>query len=96
MENLKKDSQSSNPMNALNREATDVLRIMSENIDGMLMRGEKVSKLSDLTSHLSMESKRYAKDARMLNLRAMYRKYAPIVITLIVVFLVWCFWKAFF
>jgi len=96
LEMLKKDSHSANPLHVLNKELTDVSRIMSKNIDDLVMRGEKISKLSDLTSRLSSESSKYAKDARMLNLRAMYRKYAPIVITRIVVFLVWCFYKALF
>lgn len=80
---------------ALQTELAGVARVMSRNIEDLVMRGEKINTLADLTSHLSAESKKYATDARMLNLRAMYRKYAPLVVTLIVVFLIWCMWRSF-
>ena len=84
---------SDNQIGLLKGELLDVSRIMTRNINELVQRGEKISKLGDLTAHLASESKKYAKDARMVNLRALYRKYGPFVILGAILLGVWLFYK---
>ena len=76
----------------MNEELQDVTRIMTKNIHEVLQRGEKIDKLSQISNRLTTESKRFAKDARNLNLRAMYRKYGPLAIVIFFVLIVLYFW----
>lgn len=93
--NTPADSNSSSLIATLNNELVDISRIVSKNVEDLVQRGEKISKLSDLSSHLSAESKKYAHDAKMVNIRALYRKYGPIGITIAIVIVVWIFWQLF-
>lgn len=91
MQKLKKqykDSRSQRNLTKLNDELTDVTRIMTKNIQDVLQRGEKMDRLSQLSSQLSSESKKYAKNARQLNIQAMYRKYGPPIIVLAIILLI--------
>eukprot|EP00128_Syssomonas_multiformis_P018603 Colp12_sorted_trinity150504_noHs@11898 len=83
------DSRSSKNLAKLNDELQDVHRIMTQNIQDVIGRGEKIDKVSALAGNLSAESKKYLKDAKYLNfLNAFYRKYGPlgvVFVTLVVV-----------
>jgi vesicle transport protein SEC22 len=87
------EASSDNQIGLLKGELLDVSRIMTRNINELVQRGEKISKLGDLTAHLASESKKYAKDARLVNLRAIYRKYGPFVILGAVLLGIWMFYK---
>ncbi|EDV28157.1 Vesicle-trafficking protein SEC22b [Trichoplax sp. H2] len=88
------DSRSHRNLNQLNDDLHDVQRIMLQNIDDILQRGEQLSVLDDKASHLSMHSQKYKKDAKYLNLRSTYAKYAVIgfLFFLIVIYLRFWWW----
>jgi len=44
--------------------------------------------MSELSNKLTLESKKYARDAKNLNLQLLYRKYGPAVIVLLIVIVV--------
>ena len=87
------DSQSNNNLTRMNEELQDVTRIMTKNIQEVLQRGEKIDKLSEYSSRLTSESKKFSRDARNLNLQALYRKYGPLVIVVfIILFIIYWWW----
>ncbi|CAH8479195.1 unnamed protein product [Schistosoma bovis] len=79
------DSRSSN-LSQLNVALQDVQRIMVQNIDDVLQRGEALSTLDSRASNLSTMSKKYRQDAHSLNLQSVYVKYILFCILLLVVF----------
>lgn len=66
----------------------DVQRIMMQNIDEVLGRGERIDTLASKAGNLSMNSKAYLKDAKHLNWLALMRKVGPVAAVSIVVLLV--------
>lgn len=86
------DSRARKNLNNINTELQDVHRIMVQNIDDVLQRGEKLSELDNKASNLSFVSQKYRKDAAYLNLRSSYAKIAAIVIVVIVFLLFFRFW----
>ncbi|XP_059179700.1 vesicle-trafficking protein SEC22b-like [Physella acuta] len=80
------DSRARRNLGQINTELQDVQRIMVQNIDEVLMRGEALSVLDTKASNLSTQSQKYKKDARYLNLRSSYLKVAAVII-LVVLFL---------
>ncbi|CAH8831179.1 unnamed protein product [Trichobilharzia szidati] len=66
--------------------ALDVQRIMVQNIDDVLQRGEALSTLDARASNLSSMSKKYRQDASALNLQSAYVKYVLFCILLLAVF----------
>ncbi|KAJ3117347.1 SNAP receptor [Phlyctochytrium bullatum] len=83
-----KDTRTQRNLNKLNDDLQDVTRIMTKNIHEVLGRGENLDRMSTLSSHLSQESKKYLKDAKKLNMQALYQKYGPPAIVAVVVLLV--------
>lgn len=71
-------------LNRLNDELQGVQRIMMQNIDDVLQRGENLSVLDDKAGQLRFVSDKYKKDAKYLNLRTVYAKYAAIGILLFI------------
>ena len=88
-------SSMKDPMQGINEHLIDVSRIMARNIEGLVQRGERVSRLTDMSSALAVESRKYVKDARMVNLRALYNKYSSIAITIAVVLVFLMIWRYF-
>ncbi|EPZ33749.1 snare-like protein [Rozella allomycis CSF55] len=82
------DARSQRNVEKLNEDLQDVTRIMTKNIQDVLGRGERIDKMTEISSKLSEESKKYAKEARNLNLMAMYRKYGPPAIVVFIVLVV--------
>lgn len=77
----------------MNDELNEVHQIMTRNIQEVLMHGEKLDQLSQMTSHLASETRAYADKAGDLNRRqALIREWpwAPVAVVLGVVLLV--FW----
>ncbi|XP_066923966.1 vesicle-trafficking protein SEC22b-like [Clytia hemisphaerica] len=72
----------------LNDELQGVQKIMIQNIDDVLQRGENLSVLDDKAGQLRFQSEKYKKDAKFLNLRTVYAKYAVIGV-LCLVFLIY-------
>ncbi|KAJ3184002.1 SNAP receptor [Gaertneriomyces sp. JEL0708] len=89
-----KDTRTQKNLHKLNEDLHDVTRIMTRNIQDVLGRGEALDRMSTVSKELSDKSKTYLKQAKRLNLQALYQKYGPPVIVLsIVLFVVYLrFW----
>ncbi|CAG5129708.1 unnamed protein product [Candidula unifasciata] len=86
------DSRARRNLGQINTELQDVQRIMVQNIDDVLMRGEALSVLDTKASNLSAHSLKYKKDAKYLNLRSSYAKIAAVVIVVILFLLFIRYW----
>lgn len=86
------DSRARKNLSNINTELQDVQRIMVQNIDDVLQRGEALNTLGNKASNLSILSQQYKKDATYLNLRSTYAKVAAVVIVIVVFFLFIRFW----
>jgi len=86
------DSRSRRNLSHLNTELQDVQKIMVQNIDDVLQRGEALSALDDKAGNLVILSQKYKKDAHYLNLKSSYVKIASIVIIIIVFLLFVRYW----
>ncbi|KAH3794744.1 vesicle-trafficking protein SEC22b-like [Dreissena polymorpha] len=86
------DSRARKNLSSINTELQDVQRIMVQNIDDVLQRGDSLSVLDSKASHLSTMSSKYKKDAKYLNLRSSYAKIAAIVAVIVVFLLFIRFW----
>lgn len=86
------DSRARKNLSSINTELQDVQRIMVQNIDDVLQRGDSLSVLDNKASNLSQLSSKYKKDAKYLNLRSSYAKIAAIVIVIIVFLLFIRYW----
>lgn len=80
-------------LNRLNDELQGVQQIMIQNIDDVLQRGENLSVLDDKAGQLRFQSEKYKKDAKFLNLRTVYAKYAVVgVLCLIFIIYIRYWW----
>lgn len=78
----------------LNEDLRDVTQIMTKNMEDLLWRGDSLDRMSTMSSSLRDESLKYRKQARQINLDALYRKWAPVGVLgcmfIIVVWWKWC------
>jgi len=81
------DKQSRSQLQAVHTELQDVQRIMVQNIEDVIHRGEALNILDDKAAGLSVMSKKYKDDARYLNLRNSLLKIGLIVLLVILLFL---------
>ncbi|TGZ74074.1 hypothetical protein CRM22_001142 [Opisthorchis felineus] len=79
------DTRSSN-MNQLNVALQDVQRIMVQNIDDVLQRGEALSALDTRASNLSTMSKKYRQDAASLNMQSAWVFYVLLCVVILAIF----------
>ncbi|CAG5117328.1 unnamed protein product [Candidula unifasciata] len=86
------DSRARRNLGQINTELQDVQRIMVQNIDDVLMRGEALSVLDTKASHLSSQSLKYKKDAKYLNMRSSYAKIAAVIVVVILFLLFLRYW----
>lgn len=86
------DSRARRNLNQLNTELQDVHRIMVQNIDDVLQRGEALSALDDKASSLATMSQKYKKDAHYLNLKSTYMKIAAIIVIIVLLLLFLRYW----
>ena len=86
------NSSTSSGLEQLNEDLRDVTQIMTKNMEDLLWRGDSLDRMSTMSSSLRDESLKYRKQARQINLDALYRKWAPVGI-LAMVFLVVVYWK---
>ena len=76
----------------LNEDLRDVTQIMTKNMEDLLWRGDSLDRMSTMSSSLRDESLKYRKQARQINLDALYRKWAPVgVLGFMFCLVVW--WK---
>lgn len=91
---LYQDQRAAQNLDKINSDLQDVSKVMSKNIEDLLYRGEKLDRMSDISSSLRYESKKYRTAARRINFEAMVRQYAPVAgIVLLIVFIIW--WRYF-
>lgn len=79
-------------LNRLNDELQGVQKIMIQNIDDVLQRGENLSVLDDKAGQLRFQSEKYKKDARYLNLRTVYAKYAAVGVLCMILLIYIRYW----
>eukprot|EP00164_Ancoracysta_twista_P003523 GFYU01004700.1.p1 GENE.GFYU01004700.1~~GFYU01004700.1.p1 ORF type:complete len:217 (+),score=53.12 GFYU01004700.1:80-730(+) len=82
---LYSDTRAQRNLQKLNDDLNDVHRVMTKSIQDVLGRGEKLDTVSQMSSNLAMESKKYSKQAKYLNTQAFYRKWGPVAVFAVVV-----------
>lgn len=73
-----KDPKTQENTNKLNQDLSDIHSIMKQNISQVLDRGEKLEHVSEISSQLMSESKKYEWGAKKLSFWAKVNQYAPI------------------
>jgi vesicle transport protein SEC22 len=87
---LYQDERAQSNLDKLNNELEDVKSVLHKNIEDLLYRGDSLDKMSDLSSSIRLESSKYRKAARKINIDLLIKQYAPIVgVGLFIVFLIW-------
>ena len=85
-----RDSSAKENIDRLNQELLDIKSIMHENFDMILNRDKNLSKISQMSSDLKDNSKKFRKDAKKLRLTMWLRQYATfIAIGLILLFILY-------
>jgi vesicle transport protein SEC22 len=87
------DQRAQSNLDKLNLELADVKSVLSKNIEDLLYRGDSLDKMSDISSNIRQESKKYRRAARKINFDLLLQQYAPVVfLGLLFVFLIyWVF-----
>ncbi|KAI5476545.1 vesicle transport protein SEC22 [Pseudohyphozyma bogoriensis] len=91
-EALGKGAGGTSGLDQLNEDLQDVTRIMTKNMEDLLWRGDSLDRMSTMSSSLRDESLKYRKQARQINLDALYRKWAPVGV-LGLMFMLVIYWK---
>ncbi|XP_013384478.1 vesicle-trafficking protein SEC22b isoform X2 [Lingula anatina] len=86
------DSRARRNLGHINTELQDVQRIMVQNIDDVLQRGEALSALDTKAANLSTLSQKYKKDAHYLNLKSSYAKIGAVIVIVIIILLILRYW----
>ncbi|KAL6062661.1 SNAP receptor [Balamuthia mandrillaris] len=88
------DTRSERNLDIVTKELSDVQRIMSQNIEEILNRGDKLNSVTSKSERLVFESESYKKKAKWLNEALFWRKWKPVII--VGVILLFCFYLYFF
>ncbi|CCH41905.1 hypothetical protein BN7_1444 [Wickerhamomyces ciferrii] len=72
------DQRAQSNLDKLNSDLADVKAVMSKNIEDLLYRGDSLDKMSEVSSSIRMESKKYRKAAHKINFDLLIQQYAPI------------------
>lgn len=80
------DTRTQRNLNKLNEDLADVQKIMTQNIQEVLGRGERLESTLGKSERLLADSSKYAKNAKFLNTQALLRKYGPVAFVLLLVF----------
>lgn len=80
------DTRTQRNLAKLNDDLYEVQQIMTRNVQEVLGVGEKLDQVSQMSSRLSSESRKYADKAKYLSRQAFIKKWAPVAIVLGVVF----------
>lgn len=88
------DVRSQDNLSRLHNELVDVQHVMQTSLQEVLERGNKLEHMTLLSSNLSSESRRFAKDAHQLNIDMLLRTYGPpSVVILILFFFMWIWYR---
>lgn len=88
------DPSSKQNTSKLNADLADIHSIMTKNIQEVLNRGEKLDNLSDISSNMVSESKKFKWGAKKLTFQALVNQYAPIAA--MIIFVIFVFYLKFF
>jgi vesicle transport protein SEC22 len=90
------DTRTQRNISKLSEDISEVHSIMTKNIQEVLGHGERLNRMTEASSQLQQESKKYAKDAKALQWQALMRKYVPLAVIVLVVLLVFYLRRAFY
>ena len=79
------DTHASQNLTKLNDDLTDLTKIMTQNIQDVLGRGERIDTVLSKSSKLRDASGKYAKDAKYMNNLALMKKYGPVAAVLLLI-----------
>jgi vesicle transport protein SEC22 len=74
-----RDSNAKENIDKLNQELLDIKSIMHENFDMILNRDKNLGKISQMSSDLKDNSKKFKRDAKKLRLSLWLQKYASFI-----------------
>ena len=90
---LYNDSRTQRNLEKLNTELKDVRSIMTKNINEVISRGEQLENVTEKSSRLMMESKRYSAQAKRAYQMRIVKQYTPVAVVIIVVLLLFWFFR---
>mmetsp|Transcript_28895 Transcript_28895/g.94464 ORF Transcript_28895/g.94464 Transcript_28895/m.94464 type:complete len:219 (-) Transcript_28895:469-1125(-) len=73
------DTTTQRNLNKLNEDLVEIQTIMTRNIQDVLGQGEKLDHVSQMSSVLTAESRKYASRAQDLSRQALIRQWTPVV-----------------
>mmetsp|Transcript_29095 Transcript_29095/g.93795 ORF Transcript_29095/g.93795 Transcript_29095/m.93795 type:complete len:215 (+) Transcript_29095:26-670(+) len=79
------DTRAPRNLSKLNDDLTDLTKIMTQNIQDVLGRGEMIDSVAKKSTSLRQASSKYSKDAKYLNTQALLRKYAPVAVVTVLI-----------
>lgn len=88
------DPQAPGNIKKLASELNDISNIMSQSINQVLQRGEKLNKLEQGASNLLSASRKFETTSKRINLQAQLKQLAPVLAVLLVIIFV-IYWKFF-
>ncbi|KAJ1969761.1 SNAP receptor [Dimargaris xerosporica] len=87
---LYQDSRTQHNLGKLNEDLRDISQIMTKNMEDLLWRGDTLERMDTMSENLRAQSLKYRRDARNLNLQALYRKYGiPAIVILVFLLLIY-------
>lgn len=90
---LYNDSRTQRNLEKLNTELRDVRSIMTKNINEVISRGERLENVTQKSTRLTMESKKYAAQAKRAYQMRIVKQYAPVAVVVVVVLLLFWFFR---
>lgn len=79
------DSSIQRNLERVTEDLTDVHQTMSKSIHDILVRGEKITSVTQKSEELYAQSELYEKQAKQLNMNMFLRKYGPVISALLLV-----------
>jgi len=79
------DTRTQRNLSKMNDDLADVQKIMTQNIQEVLGRGEKLESTLGKSERLLEGSAKYARNAKFLNTQALLRKYGPVAFVLLLI-----------
>ena len=87
------DSAEQRNLQRVQGELQDVQDVMRRSIAEVLQRGDRLEDVSQLSSRIASESKKYARNANQLNIQLLWHQYGPLaIVALVVVLFVYIRW----
>ncbi|PSC72765.1 kDa vesicle transport [Micractinium conductrix] len=81
------DTRTQRNISKLNQDIAEVHAVMTRNIADVLGQGERLDRMTEMSSMLSQDAKQFAVKAKDLYHQALFRKYLPLIILVAVALL---------